>query len=43
MHPDTGLLLKQIRETTSRANAFGGTVDYHEAASFELERLEPQR
>jgi hypothetical protein len=43
IHPDTGLLLKNVRTTTSRANAFGSTVDYREDASFELERLEPQR
>ena len=43
IHPDTGLLLKAVRKTSSRANAFGSTVDYREDATFELERLEPLR
>jgi hypothetical protein len=43
LHPDSGLLLKQVRTVSSRANAFGSTVDYHEDASFELERLDPLR
>ena len=43
IHPDTGLLLKAVRTSQSRAKAFGTTVDYHEEATFELERLAPVR
>jgi hypothetical protein len=43
IHPDTGLLLKSVRTSQTRAKAYGTTVDHREEASFLLENLQPRR
>lgn len=42
LHPESGLLLKLVREVHSTAAAFGTTVTYDENASFLLESLSPR-
>jgi hypothetical protein len=42
LHPESGLLLKLVREVHSTAAAFGTTVTYDENASFVLESLSPR-
>lgn len=42
-HPETGLPLKVIRDTTTRTQAFGGQVEYNEEVTLVLTSLSPRR
>jgi len=41
VHPMTGLPLREVIHVQNRSQAFGTNVDYHEDASYTLERLAP--